>query len=131
MSTDAKVGCVGVILLALMFPVCYGGCYGCSRIQTSDGYRDSTVRKLSETGVLWKTWEVETLGDGVRTTTGDNGTTLSPETFRYSVSDPAVLAKLRDLPPGKRIRIHYRKMWATWQPSGETPYFITKIDDLP
>jgi hypothetical protein len=121
------IGCALALFTAFLFSVCFGGCYGCSRVQVADGYRDSTVRKLSETGVLWKTWEVESIGDGIRSTDGK----LAPETFRYSVTDPAVIEQLKTLPPGKRVRLHYRKQAATWSPTGEARYFITRIEDLP
>ena len=129
---EAVAGCCLIGALAMLFPLCFGGCYGCSKVQVSDGYRDSTVRKVSHTGVFWKTWEVEALGDGMRAATDKNGAvTMSPETFQYTVSDPAVLDKLRDLPPTKRVRVHYRKMLAAWEPNGESRYFITNVEDLP
>ena len=127
MHDDVKLGCVGVIICAFLMPFIFGGCYGCSKVQTSDGFRDSTVRKISESGVVFRTWEVEGLGDGLRMS--DNR--MSPETFQYSVSDPAVVKQLQSLPPGKRVRIHYRKMLAAWVPSGESQYFIAGIDELP
>ncbi len=135
MSSDSPpnwfMGCFITILTALCFGACFGGCYGCSRIEVADGFRDSTVRKVSETGVLWKTWEVETLGDGFRGTSGENGTTISPETFRYSVSDSELVKRLQLLPPGKRVRIHYRKFLVEWAPRGESRYFITSVEDSP
>ena len=50
--------------LALAAALLFGGCYSASLIHVADGYRDSTIRKLSESGIIWKTWEVESLGDG-------------------------------------------------------------------
>lgn len=131
MNTDTKaaglVGCAGTVLLGLFLSLCFGGCYGCSTLQVSDGYRDSTVRKMSETGLIWKTTEVEALGDGViRNTNGQIG----PETFYYSVTDPTVKAELSGLKPGERVRIHYKKMAAAWGPKGETPYFIVRVERL-
>lgn len=126
MKSEERAGCIGAVLFALLLPACFGGCYGCSKVQVADGFRDSTVRKVSESGVIWKTWEVEGLGDGFRLTDGK----ASPETFTYTVSDPAVLAKLRDLPPNKRVRVHYRKFLAAWQPNGETRYFVTGVENI-
>lgn len=130
-NDEFKGPCCVFALLLLVMPFVLGGCYGCSKVQVADGYRDSTVRKLSETGLIWKTWEVETLGDGMRATTQDNKTTLSPETFQYTVTDPKVVEQLRDLAPGKRVRVHYRKNLTVWSPNGESRYFITGIEDLP
>ncbi len=132
MSEDKKLTLLGCAAAAILLPACFGGCYAGSRVQVADGYRDSTVRKLSETGIVFKTWECETLGDGMRgSASKEGGATLAPETFQYTVRDPAVLAKLRDLPPGKRVRISYRKMLFAWQPNGESRYIVTGVDDAP
>ncbi len=104
------------------------GCCAGSKIHVADGWRDSTIRKVSETGMIWKTWEVESLGDGMRAT--DKGASVSPETFRYTVTDPTILARVQSLPSGKRVRIHYRKQFSQWAPSGESSYFITGIEEL-
>jgi len=119
-----------IVGAAVCLPLLFGGCYAVSNVKTSDGYRDSTVRKLSETGVIWKTHEVETLGDGVRLKT-DGSSQVSPETFTYTVRDPAVLEQLRALPPGRRVRVHYEKYLIPWPSRGETSYFITRIEHLP
>lgn len=125
----SAIGCIVTLAAVGLLCLCFGGCYGCSRVQVADGYRDSTVRKLSYTGVLWKTWEVESLGDGLWHTA--DGKSMSPETFTYTVRDPAVLERLQTLPPGKRVRLHYQKFFAAWPPNGESRYFITAIEDLP
>ena len=134
MPQDSKLsasdaGCIVLIVLP-MFLLCFGGCYGLSHLQTSDGYRDSAVRKLSRSGLIWKTWEAETLGDGLRVKSSEHGQSVSPETFTYTVDNPEVVKQLQALPPGQRVRIHYRKMAAAWQPRGETSYFITSVERL-
>lgn len=123
-----RLSALAVILLPLL---CFGGCYGCAHIQVADGYRDSTIRKVSETGVIWKTWEAESLGDGMRVSTSDKGTSVSPETFQYTITDRDVLQQVQNLPPGKRVRIIYRKQLGAWHPRGESRYFITGIEELP
>jgi hypothetical protein len=130
MSYEKQIGCGAVLGVALLLPTCFAGCYGCSKVEVSDGYRDSTVRKVSQTGVFWKTWEVEALGDGMRAVNTDKGATLTPETFRYTVSDPDVLAHIQNLPPGKKVRVHYRKYLGAWAPNGETQFFITRVEDI-
>lgn len=119
---------VGFIGLVISFVVGVG-CYGFSNVKSADGYRDSTVRKFSKTGVIWETWEAETLGDGlVRDANGK----LSPETFKYSVRPERtdLIEKLKTIPGEKKVRIHYQKQLTTWTPRGESNYFITQIEDL-
>lgn len=129
-QSDVRLACISAVAAPVLLGLCFAGCYGCSRVPVSDGYRDGTVRKVSQTGVIWKTWEVEMLGDGLRGASAQGGGTISPETFNYSVSDNAVVETLQKLKPGQRVRLHYRKNLSQWSPSGETPYFVTAIDEL-
>jgi hypothetical protein len=117
----------GAMIGVLIFCLGMAGCYGCSHVTKAEGYRDCTVRKLSYTGLLWKTWECEAVGDGVR---AKEGGAVAAETFAYTVEDPTVIEALKALPPNKRVRLHYRKMAATWEPKGESPYFVTKVEHL-
>lgn len=119
------LGLVGLVLCLAIS----AGCYGCSNVTVSDGYRDSTVRKFSKTGLLFETYEVETLGDGlVRNESGR----LAPETFQYSVrpDQKDVIDTLQNIPGDKKVRIHYRKALTVWTPKGESRYSITKVEDL-
>lgn len=123
-----------VLALSLLF--CGGcplACYRTSFVKVGDGYRDSTIRKLSETGVVWKTYEVETIGDGFNQTQGDknNPPALVLETFKYTVRDPAVVDQVKAHPPGKRARLHYTKFLTEWFPRGESRYELTKVESVP
>lgn len=126
MSKDDKElvtgGCIVSVLLALCFP----GCYGCSKIKVADGHRDSTIRRVTETGVVYKTWEVESLGDGFRLNEGK----ASPETFDYTVRDGQVLDKVKKFNNGAKVRIHYDKYLAAWRPNGDSNYVITDIEEV-
>lgn len=131
---NARPGCLVAIVSALTFVVAPLGCYGCSHVKVSDGYRDSTIRKLSETGVFWKTHEAETIGDGYRMTESgkDNGPgNIIVETFGYTVRDPQAIEAVKMTPPGKRVRIHYTKYLVEWYPRGESRYELVKIEPLP
>lgn len=119
-ESDASAVLVVILLGFLLLCLCFAGCYAGSKFQVSDGYRDVTVRKVSHTGIINKTWEVDTL-DAVQ---------LQPQTFQFTVDDPAVLDQLRALPPTKRVRLHYTRSLTAWQPNGETPYRITRIEEL-
>lgn len=119
---------IGLALLCLPF----AGCYGLSTVVKGEGYRDSTVRKLSRTGYIWKSWEVETLGDGMRAKADPGGATaIEPETFKYTVRDPAAVEQLQALPPGQRVRLYYKSHAATWLPRGESSYEITRVEIVP
>ena len=111
---------------AFLIACCFGGCYGCSHVKTGDGYRDSTIRRGVETGLIFKTYEVESLGDGFRLNDGK----ASPETFNYTVKDPAIREQISNLPPETKARIHYQKMIIAWKPNGESRYIITKIEPV-
>lgn len=125
-------GIIGILVfLAFGFflVLCFGGCYGCSKIKSGDGYRESTIRAVRESGIIWKTQEVETLGDGFIVKPGDDGR-VTPETFKYTVRDPAVLEQLKALPPGKRVRVYYERYAGVWAPNGESNYIITKVEAI-
>lgn len=121
-------GCI--LSIVLLFSGCVGGCYVLSNVNMSEGYRDGTVRKLSCTGLVWKTWEIEMLGDGMRVVGGENTGRVYLETFQYTVTDPAVVSELEKIPPGQKVRLHYRKQGAAWVSRGETPYFVTRVELL-
>lgn len=129
MDQDTKTAVGGCLLAVLLMPFMFCGCYGCSKIELGEGYRDGTIRKLSHTGWIWKTWECEMLGDGMRLTSDEHGTRVSPETFQYTV-DPAAVEAIQAIPPAKRVRLHYRRHGAAWRPNGETAYFVTKVERL-
>lgn len=129
---DAGCGCaLAGIVLALLVAIGLPVKYALSNLETSSGYRDSTVRKFSQSGWLFKTYEVEALGDGMRLKTSGNAARAEPETFTYSVSDPAIVEKLQKLPPAKRVRIKYKKYATSWFTKGETSFFITDVETLP
>jgi hypothetical protein len=130
MSDDAKtVGCLfmaGVLIL----PVCFGGCYGLSKVDYSDGYRDGTIQKVSNKGVMFKTDEAEMILGGM-TADGDGATaTFNREKFFFTIADKEVLKQIEALPPGSKVRLHYRQSLTYWKPSGSSDYFATKVESL-
>lgn len=108
------LGCfLALVLLALP------SCFGASKLEVSDGTRDVTIRKLSHSGFLFRTHEL--------TATGIEDQMVA-EQLHFTVRDPAVLEKVKALPPGTRVRIHYRKYLTAWQPNGESRYELTGVD---
>lgn len=127
---DWKIGCGCFIVFVLAMPFFMAGCFVLKDVQTSDGYRDGTIRKLSKSGIVWKTWEVEMLGDGFRMTSGGKGTpsVAAPETFNYTVRDPEIVKALQDVRAGCKVRLHYRKHLTRWLPQGETSFVVTSVE---
>ena len=104
----------GLAALTLFF----GGCYGCSKFQTSEGQIDGVVRKISSTGMFWKTIEM----------TVNTGTEMNPIFYHYTADDPAVAEQVKALPTGVQVRVHYRKFSTNWEPNGESRYRATKVE---
>src|SRR4051812_17831317 len=93
-----------VVVALAVFAGCFGGCYAMSRVKVSDGTRDGTIRKISHTGLIFKTWEIEMIGDGILVSKKGG---VGPERFVFTAENTAIIAKLRKLPPGQKVRVHY------------------------
>jgi hypothetical protein len=134
-DSDTKaLGCV-ILLICLAGLLLFGGCTGCSavcsNIEYSDGYRDGIIDKLSQKGVIWKTWEgVMILGGLQFNQDGSGGGALTNRLFRFSVNDAEVIKQLENLAPGARVRLHYSQKLSTFPTKGETSYFATKVEVL-
>lgn len=115
MSEKTLIGRV-VAFCLLLVPGCYYG----AKYEVSEGQIDGTLRKVSNTGVFWKTWEVKI----------NAGTEVAPTWHDYTVSDPEVVKKVRALPIGQRVRFSYRKYLCIWIPNGETGYRIVDVEVL-
>lgn len=131
---DAKMikgGCVFAALGILRLTICFGGCYGLSKVEYSDGYRDGTIQKMSKKGVVWKTYEGEMILGGLDfQNDGSGGGTLNRQSFHFTVSDKKIIDEIEALPTGKKIRLHYRQGMTQWVPNGDTTYFVTSIEDI-
>lgn len=124
--SEEKQGCLVVAGIGIFLMVLPIGCFAGKGVQVGDGFRDSTVRRVVNTGVVFKTWEVEGLGDGFKFNDGK----ASPETFHYTVDDPAIISQLQTIPSEQKVRIHYRSFLSKWTPNGESSYRITKVETL-
>lgn len=77
----------------------------------SEGERVGLVTKLSNKGLIWKSWEGSMNQGGMKEVTDDKGrASVVPNTFDFNASDPAVIEKLRDAAKtGRRVELVYRQ----------------------
>lgn len=84
----------------------------------SEGYRAGELIKISNKGVVFKTWEGE-ISQGVS----------EAQRFVFSVEDTQteVIDKLKNM-QGKQVNLTYIERFGTFPWLGDTKYFITKVD---
>lgn len=105
-----------MVLLALMLAAC-GPNY-------SNGTRLGVVTKLSQKGLIFKSWEGEllvALPQSVASAT-------QPEKFEFNV-DPACVDKVRAaMNSGKRVELVYRQ-WAITPPTIDNDHVVVDVKD--
>ncbi len=104
----------------------------------SNGDRTGVVRKLSEKGIAFKTWEGELLLPGASISPSDptqtSNQTLGGTIWLFSVEkgDDAVVKALKEAEAkGSRVTLHYKQFLKQFDWRGETPYFITSVTEAP
>jgi len=98
----------------------------------SEGYRAGTVIKLSNKGVLFKTYEGE-LNLGMIMNESENPVSVS-NIWPFSVdeSDKEVFAKLESaMMEGSRVKLHYREKFLAVPWRGDTRHIVYKVDVAP
>jgi len=107
---------LAVLMLAVSLTAC-GPNY-------SNGTRVGVVTKLSQKGVIWKSWEGElliALPQGVSSAT-------QPEKFEFNV-DPACVGKVQAaMNSGKRVELIYRQWWVS-PPTIDADYVVVDVKD--
>ena len=106
------IGIVGIVsVLALYYAFIYFVPY-------SQGVRSGELIKISNKGVLVKTWEGE-ISQGIS----------GAQIFAFSVldKDQEVIDKLQEY-QGRYVKLHYTERFATFFWLGDTKYFITKVE---
>lgn len=106
----AVVGII-VIGIALYFTVLYYATF-------SEGYRSGELIKISNKGMLFKTWEGE-LSQGI----------AGAQIFKFSIldSDKRIIQSMKDL-QGEYIKVTYVERYRTFPWWGDTKYYITEIE---
>ena len=84
----------------------------------SKGYRSGELVKISNKGVLFKTWEGE-ISQGVS----------EAQIFQFSVesSEKEVIELLKSM-QGQTVKLTYKERFATFPWLGDTKYFVTEVD---
>ncbi|MEE9350195.1 MAG: 6-phosphogluconate dehydrogenase [Flavobacteriaceae bacterium] len=100
-----------ILLLALYFVAVY-------YLTFSEGFRAGELVKISNKGVIFKTWEGR-LSQGV-----------SEELqFEFSIEDreTQVIEDLKNL-QGQRVKLTYKERFGTFPWLGDTKYYVTKVE---
>lgn len=115
---------IGIIFFLLIFSRSIWGLIGV-HIPYSDGERSINVIKVSEKGLIWKTWE----GEGVLSQKGFSVTYVW--SFSIDYNDPnkeQLLQKLQAaFETGQTVKVKYKQMAGTVPWRGKTSYFIKEI----
>ncbi|MDP1719043.1 MAG: hypothetical protein Q8L24_01305 [bacterium] len=90
----------------------------------SDGDRVGYVTKVSNKGLIWKTWEGQMqVGQGAQVAT--------QQLFEFSVVDDKVRANLEAaLSSGKKVKIHYSQWLTLPYRMGDSNYVVTSVEVL-
>ena len=84
----------------------------------SEGFRSGELIKISNKGVVFKTWEGE-ISQGVS----------ESQRFAFSIEDSEkeVINLLKDL-QGQNVKLTYKERFATFPWLGDTKYFVTEVE---
>lgn len=98
----------------------------------SDGYRAGTVIKLSNKGLVFKTYEGD-LNLGMVMNESENPVSVSNIwPFSVSASDKEVLDQLEAaMMSGRRAKLHYREKFLAVPWRGDTKYIVYKVEVAP
>lgn len=114
--TLAELMVVAVILILLGF-ICLKGC------SVSDGDRVGVVAKLSNKGVLVKSWEGQLM-------LGAQATAI-PSVWEFSVEDDGPVKEIQHaLETGNRIRLHYSQVMFHNPLARDTDYYVTSVEEI-
>ncbi|MFT4645780.1 MAG: hypothetical protein ACI8ZX_002199 [Planctomycetota bacterium] len=111
MKTIFKILVIGVLLYAIYYAFIYF-------VPFSEGYRAGELIKISNKGVIFKTWEGE-ISQGVS----------EAQIFEFSVQDneETAIALLKDM-QGQQVKLTYIERYATFPWLGDTKYYVTKVE---
>jgi len=103
-----------VVFALVLFGIYYTFIY---YIPFSEGYRAGELTKISNKGVMFKTWEGE-ISQGVS----------ESQRFTFSVEsgNVDVIDKLKEL-QGEPVKLTYKERYDTFPWLGDTKYFITGV----
>jgi hypothetical protein len=84
----------------------------------SEGYRSGELIKISNKGMVFKTWEGE-LSQGI----------AGAQIFKFSVmdSEEKVIQQMKDL-QGEYVKVTYVERYRTFPWWGDTKYYVTEVE---
>lgn len=99
----------------------------------SKGYRAGTVYKISQKGIIFKTYEGQlNLGMGIRDVDAQHNSVQTSNTFDFSVESEEVVKKLEDASlKGSRVDLHYQEKYIKLFWRGDTEYIVDEVRTLP
>ncbi len=108
---------IGIVLgvlvsgIALYFAVMYYATF-------SEGIRSGELIKISNKGMIFKTWEGE-LSQGI----------AGAQIFKFSIldSDQKIIQQMKDM-QGEYVKVNYIERYRTFPWWGDTQYYITDVE---
>lgn len=104
---------LGVLVsgIALYFAVMYYATF-------SEGIRSGELIKISNKGMIFKTWEGE-LSQGI----------AGAQIFKFSIldSDQKIIQQMKDM-QGEYVKVNYIERYRTFPWWGDTQYYITDVE---
>jgi hypothetical protein len=97
----------------------------------SEGTRSGTVTKLSNKGIIWKSWEGSLNQGGTKNVTDANGSSqVVANAIDFNVEDPALVKELQAaMASGARVELHYHQ-WLLSPPSIENDRVVDEVKSL-
>ena len=94
----------------------------------SDGTKTGELNSLTYTGYVFKTYEGEMIltGYGTKNSSG----TVQSKTFKFSVKDPVVAQKLKEM-TGLRVTVHYKEYKGTLPWRGYEKAIVDHVEEEP
>jgi len=112
---------IGIGLLALLAGIGY---LVFANMTYSDGSRTGELVKISEKGMLFKTYEGQLQLGGVSM---EKGATNIGSMWNFSVTDEAVFQKIQSL-EGQKVVVAYEQKYRALPWKGDTKYLITDVE---
>lgn len=103
----------------------------------SDGERTGVIRKISQKGIAFKTWEGELQMSGIAMQSDQtqmNQVINGGNVWEFSVErdhDDIIKAIQTAEAKGNRVTLHYKQYLKQFDWRGETTYFITSVEEAP
>jgi len=114
-----------IVLAAIAILVCSYFLFG----NYSTGERAGTVSKLSQKGIIFKTYEGQLNLGGLSGETGSPASSLW--SFSVRSGDQEVIQPLEEaLLNGKRVRLFYKEKFVRFFWQGDSKYYIYKVEQM-